>query len=232
MTHARVQLEPVLVDQSEGLVVQIVDVRVLVVVVLQRDRSALREGHSHHAVLELDLRSDRKQFSRTHDDEALATHAHHVVNLTRLSLQRRSQVEVVERHGVAVEGEHVGVHASVVHHHRRIEAQLSDLRVRHLLRYRVDTDIAVDGDSGSRERIAIAINRHRHAHLQAIRPVPGGEFVRVELVLDGGLRVTEDPEDYRATESETEHTQNERHQNQNDAEVVAQRRAQIVILFI
>ena len=96
---------------------------------------------------------------------------------------------MVERQRLAVEAETVGVDDAVVHHHRDIEAQLTDLRVGHLLVDRVDRDVAVDGDSSAGEGVAVAIDGHGHADLQSVHAVPCREGVAVQLALDGRLDV-------------------------------------------
>ena len=188
--RAHQQVVLVLVDHGEGGVRQLVHVRVLVVVVLQRVRLTEVEGDAHLAVLSLHVHLQGQDLLGADDDEATArSHGNHVVDMAGLALLRHG--ELLSLHGqlVALPGASHDGHATVVDEQVHAPVELSHLDVVHVVVDSLVGHVAVDGGSRTRPSVALTINAHGGARSDLDPAVKVGEVVGVALVLNGRLRV-------------------------------------------
>ena len=180
-SHAGLHSGSLLVDDGEGGVGQVINVRPLIIIVLQSVRLSEEEVDLDSVIHTIEVHGQRQELSISDNDETVATNLDDIIH----TLDFHGHVIDLQRDSLP--GGSEGSHTSVVHSQSNEVVQITNLNVSHGVLRGLSSDITVDGGSGTGVGITISVNGHGLTGSEGNELRPVGEVVAVQLVLDSTL---------------------------------------------
>ena len=182
-SHTGLHPISVLVDEGEGGVGDVINVRILVIIVGKGVGRSEEEVHGHDVVLTLHIHSQRKKLLVSDHDELVVGDSHNIIQTLDVHGHR------VDLSSITLPGVLEGRHSTIISDESHHVVEVTHLHMLHGVVEGFSRNIAVDGGSSTRVSISISVNRDGHSRGEGDKLGEIGEIIAVELALDHILLV-------------------------------------------